>query len=198
MLYKRPLTKLWNILFYGTQNNSIDETTLYNSFCNTGSGWAVLESVSFVPNLSRRDSSFPLCRKHLKAIKIFFVLPLMMQGVTWHTSCLECESGCSATSTSTLCKICHPRCHIGIGKRVVPMLRESRLPLAAGRGEFTQPRDHSFAQPCTYQIVVTSQYSQNLISTAYEITPRNIPVMSIQMRCNFGWWESPSVPSNLR
>ena len=35
----------------------------------------------------------------------------------------------------------------GLGKRVVPRLRESRLLAPSGRGrEFTQPRDHSFAE----------------------------------------------------
>ena len=38
----------------------------------------------------------------------------------------------------------------GIGKRMVPRLRDSRVltsPLAAG-ARFTQPRDHSLADPC--------------------------------------------------
>ena len=36
----------------------------------------------------------------------------------------------------------------GLGKRVVPRLRESRLLIPSGR-EFTQPKDNSFAQPST-------------------------------------------------
>ena len=37
----------------------------------------------------------------------------------------------------------------GLGERVGPRLRESRLPTPSGRGgEFTQPRARSFAQPC--------------------------------------------------
>ena len=42
--------------------------------------------------------------------------------------------------------------HTGLGKRVGPGLRESRLLTPSGHGgEFTQPRGHSFAQPCTYK-----------------------------------------------
>ena len=39
-----------------------------------------------------------------------------------------------------------------VGERVVPRLRESRLMTPSGHGgEFTQPRDYSFAHPCMYR-----------------------------------------------
>ena len=40
----------------------------------------------------------------------------------------------------------------GMGKRVGPRLRVSRLPTPSGRGWWVhEPRSHSFAQPCTVQ-----------------------------------------------